>query len=689
MSGHYRLLGQIETGELADLYAARSDSGQALAVKLFHPNTSDVRYAQALADTARKLQAVASSGLARYVEFGLLKDRLAVVREDVDGVTLGHALQRLSTREVLLQPEVALALFIEILESVQPAHDAGVVHGALTPGNVLLGADGHPVVTDFGALSALQAVPALKRVFPARGRSAYRAPEVGRGEPPTEMSDLYSLGAIGYELLTLREAQLGPPGVSTRRDAPPPPSRVDRRLNARLDPILLRALEPIPSRRYRSSGEFSSAIRNFLANNGGMPLREDIQKAIRELSAGRPALGPAPFTDFTLVEVDGAGLPPLHELSLVLQVRPGFSKSGVELALVEDAKTQEAKPAFEEYKPDPGEAVEPSQEIPTHYDTDPGLGAAEKPWEAPPGIPPPKPRRSVSLPSEPTAVGRSPRNPRLRVHEDYAAPPPVEEETDPNPQVPRKRPMMPDAPPRYLGENTPSTGVGLDDTAPQQMEGPLWPSPSPSRPALNTRELAKAWRRRQMLLGSIGLAAVGAVLLVFAVKRKGGAPREANPPSPYVVRRTDNAPRPDPALRTIGEALRKYAPHDAESDAPSHPKSAEARPSTEGTPEPAPDAPPTTTPAPQGLPAPDDVTFDDPPDRRSAGFLTLMTDMPATVTVDGFKVRGTAPLFKYPVLPGKRRIGVETVATHERQFFETVFEKGKLRRMEVYFRSTK
>ncbi|MBM4380740.1 MAG: serine/threonine protein kinase, partial [Deltaproteobacteria bacterium] len=277
----YRLTGRLEQGELAELYKAEREDGSQVIIKLFHPRTSDAAYAQALAQTGQVLNPLAHAGVVHFLELGMVGGRLALVREYVDGFTLGVALQRLATKEVVLPPAVALHLIIGLLEIVQRAHDAGLVHGAITPGNVLLSYEGHPWLCDFGALQALEASPAL-RSLAGRGRGTYRAPEVNKGEPPTVESDVYSLGALAYELLTLKELNPGK-GMSTRREAIQPPSRVDRRINGRVDPIIMRSVEMLPTRRYRSCAELTAALRNFLSVAGGMPSREDVARFVGEL----------------------------------------------------------------------------------------------------------------------------------------------------------------------------------------------------------------------------------------------------------------------------------------------------------------------------------------------------------------------------------------------------------------------
>ncbi|HZI05091.1 MAG TPA: serine/threonine-protein kinase [Archangium sp.] len=354
MSTAYRLTGRIEAGDLAELYeAVQEPGGPKVVIKLFLPKTSDPRYATVLAGVYSVLNPLNPEGIVPVLDMGFVKQRLAVVREAVEGHSLGTALYRLNTKEVLLPPATALWLIIQLLESVERAHAAGVVHGSITPGNVLLSRTGLPSVCDFGALQALLVVPELKRAFAGRGRSAYRAPEVGRGEPSDVLSDIYSIGAIAYELLTLREAVIPDGGVSTRRAGLPPPSRLDRRLHARLDPILLRALEATPTRRFRSCGEFAASLRNFLSTTGGLPGAEDARRFVAELfpnemTAG--ALGPVPFSErFSLTPISGVSLAEVgaDALEKSVVVRPSFSPA------LSEADTMEAPPAFEEYQPEP------------------------------------------------------------------------------------------------------------------------------------------------------------------------------------------------------------------------------------------------------------------------------------------------------------------------------------------------
>jgi hypothetical protein len=410
----YRLIGRLEQSELADLY--RGEKGtEPVVVKLFHPHTTDAAYARAVAETSRRLKAVPHPGIAHVVDVGLVKGRLAIVREDVGRYSLGLVLRRLHTREVHLSPVLALTLTLELLALVGEANAAGVVHGALTPGNVHLGDDGRVGVSEFGALAALRASPALKKAFAAHGRNSYRAPEGADGEP-TAALDVYALGAIAYELLTLREAALGKSGVSTRADRLPPPSRLARRLNARVDPVIMRALESAPSRRYRSCADFADALRDVLSSQGGLAGREEAAKFVAELFPNEVQvnqLGPVPFEGpFSLEDIAGVGT--LDEAPAETGDRAPFSGG-----LVDDrTPTSDGLPLFA-LEGAPGETEErtaPGTEVVVKTLEGPPEKKDPVSWEAPAAELP-------ALESQSTPPGTDAVNKRVRAVEDFAAGP--------------------------------------------------------------------------------------------------------------------------------------------------------------------------------------------------------------------------------------------------------------------------
>ena len=411
----YRLTGRLEQSQLADLFRGeRVEAGESVVLKLFHLKTSDAAYAKVVADLARQLQSVTHPGVARVLDVGMIDGHLAIVRQDTGKYTLGLALQRLNTREVMLPPAVALALSIELLAAVGAAHEAGVVHSALTPGNILLGVDGQISVADFGALTALQASPALRKSFGARGRDSYRAPEQGAGDTPTIAGDLYALGAITYELLTLHEAALGNANVSTRADRLPPPSRLVRRIHSRIDPIIMRALENSPARRHKSCAEFAEGIRDFLSASGGMPGKEDLKKFVSELFPNEvqvSATGPVPIDrSFELTDIAGIGA--MEADAVEVEERPSFSGGVVD----DRTPTSDGLPIFTGELPPVAAIKAPEPELKTQPEVPAVAKRAVSDWEAPPGVM----TQAQAGPTPQLAAVVDPLKGRVRVQEDFA-----------------------------------------------------------------------------------------------------------------------------------------------------------------------------------------------------------------------------------------------------------------------------
>jgi eukaryotic-like serine/threonine-protein kinase len=279
----YTLHARLEAGELADLFRGEDDGGREVTIKVFSPRTSDPEYGKALAEMSARTAGLGNPGALAYVDVGFYDQRLVAVREHVKGYTLGQAFQRLGSREAVITPELALFLIAEAAQIVGASHVAGFAHGAITPGNLLLGFDGGVRVCDFGALEALAASPAL-RAFASKGRSGYRAPEVKKAGPAYPTDDIYSLGSILYELLTLTPVGSVRGGkLSTKRDALPAPSRVQRRINQRIDPVVMRALDMAKTRRYEDGLAFEQAIRGLFSVLGGAPSNQALVKFVKEL----------------------------------------------------------------------------------------------------------------------------------------------------------------------------------------------------------------------------------------------------------------------------------------------------------------------------------------------------------------------------------------------------------------------
>jgi serine/threonine-protein kinase len=163
-----------------------------------------------------------------------------------------------------LGPRRAAEIAASVAEALEFAHRAGVVHRDVKPGNVMLTADGGVKVMDFGIARAISA-DTVTQTATVLGTAAYLSPEQASGERVDARSDVYSLGAVLYEMVTGRPPFVGdsPLAVAYKHvnEDPIPPSSVSPRVPSALDAVVMRALAKEPAARYASAEEMAADLR--------------------------------------------------------------------------------------------------------------------------------------------------------------------------------------------------------------------------------------------------------------------------------------------------------------------------------------------------------------------------------------------------------------------------------------------
>jgi tetratricopeptide (TPR) repeat protein len=275
--GAWRITGVLGRGGMGAVFAAERDDGafrQRAALKLIraHLDTDHVR--RRFVEERQILAHLNHPNIARLLDGGESEDGVPfLVMEAVEGVPITDYCNRRNA-----SIEERLRLFTTVCHAVHFAHTQLVVHRDLKPGNILVGADGTVKLLDFGIAKLL--APGASALLTRDGELAltpdYASPEQVRGEPVATSSDIYSLGAVLYELLTGTAphafgAYTLPEFIRVicETETPLPSAqataRIARALRGDLDNIVLTAMRKDPSRRYASVEQFAEDVERYLA----------------------------------------------------------------------------------------------------------------------------------------------------------------------------------------------------------------------------------------------------------------------------------------------------------------------------------------------------------------------------------------------------------------------------------------
>ena len=256
--GDYELQQEIGRGPSATVYTARQHPVERyVAVKVFEPQAREVT--ARLKELYAQIEQLDHTHILPVYDQGRWQDRHYWVMRYMPAGSLKTRLsrQRLTFEEIdRVLPQIASAL--------DYAHGHGLIHGDLKLTDVLIDHAGQAFVTDFGTAAAL-----------SRSASSFRAPEAWRGGAPDIRTDVYGLGAILYELLTLRppiEPSAPNEERANRRLVPPIPSALNSKSPVALDAVVLKALAVDPDLRYQAPGDLVDAYLQARLGKKAVPI---------------------------------------------------------------------------------------------------------------------------------------------------------------------------------------------------------------------------------------------------------------------------------------------------------------------------------------------------------------------------------------------------------------------------------
>jgi len=286
--GAYEVLNELGRGGMGAVYLARRADGQfekRVAIKVLKRGTDTDEVLRRFRIEQQILANLEHPNITRLLDAGTTTDGLPYfVMEFVEGMPIMKFVQRES-----MDLRGRLQLFLKVCSAVDLAHRHHIIHRDIKPGNVLVNENREPKLLDFGIAKLLSVDPDDDEVTVATERRltpTYAAPEQRAGRVATIASDVYSLGALLYELLTNRSPS-GKSSANSSTDSltrhltePPLPSQIvtdlktKRHLRGQLDQIVAKAMRHDPAQRYSSAAQLSGDIERYL--NGEAPRSKNL-----------------------------------------------------------------------------------------------------------------------------------------------------------------------------------------------------------------------------------------------------------------------------------------------------------------------------------------------------------------------------------------------------------------------------
>ena len=254
--GPYQLERLLGRGGAGAVYLARRVGGdfeQQVAIKIIGLPLELEVFRERFRKERRILAALNHPNITRLVDGGITDDgQLYLVMEYVDGVAIDRFPADLNRK---------LDLFRGVCAAVQYAHQNLVVHRDIKPSNILVDASGIPKLLDFGAAKLMAEADADVTRF-GMITVAYASPEQLRGEPATTLSDVYSLGAVLFELVAEQKPFSNDPTSRLRSEASGI-AKLPKALPGDLEQVVRKALASDPAARYSSAEQFAEDVRRY------------------------------------------------------------------------------------------------------------------------------------------------------------------------------------------------------------------------------------------------------------------------------------------------------------------------------------------------------------------------------------------------------------------------------------------
>lgn len=254
---------------MANVYEAEDTLlNRSVAVKLLHANfASDDAFVARFRREAQAAANLSHPNIVAIYDWGQDEDTYFMVMELIKG----RPLREIVKSEGALLPQRSAEIAAETAAALSIAHQHGVYHRDIKPGNIMITEDGSVKVTDFGIARALDDSEELTRTGAVIGTATYFSPEQAQGLPADDRSDVYSLGIVLYELIAGKPPFAGESPVAVAyqhvAESPAPPDSINPDVPREIASISQHAIEKKPEDRYQTAEEFRADLVRYLGGN--------------------------------------------------------------------------------------------------------------------------------------------------------------------------------------------------------------------------------------------------------------------------------------------------------------------------------------------------------------------------------------------------------------------------------------
>ncbi len=301
---HYKILEKLGEGGMGVVYKAEDTELQRrVALKFLSAQALESdEDRERFIHEARAAAAIDHANVCTVYEIGKAEGKTFIAMAYVEGTSLKNMIDRGP-----MKLDEAMDLALQITEGLQAAHEKGVVHRDIKPANVMLTAKGGAKIMDFGLAKSPRGV-IVTQESTTLGTVAYMSPEQARGEQVDGRTDIYSLGAVLYEMVTGRRPFKGDYDqaviFSILNAAPEPVTALRTGVPVEIERVILRCLEKDPADRYQTAADLVSDLRRakrVLLDQTGAAVGVEvpsgvIRKTAPRSFAGHPGAGGAPET---------------------------------------------------------------------------------------------------------------------------------------------------------------------------------------------------------------------------------------------------------------------------------------------------------------------------------------------------------------------------------------------------------